>query len=794
MRIVLMLASFGLLAQGSLAEESVNEEVVKLVRAALDAKRAEQREEYLKQALGHDGLDWPSLAKGLRTGPYYQKPMVTAYGERHSGEHFDIRYDTGDGKPRGFSLWVPKSYDAKTPIPAIVYLHHAPSHPRIQMGSERAGVALLKFRDACEKHGVLFIAPYTSKGAEWWTDNGKKLVHWTLREVRKRYNLDDDRIGLLGALGGGDAVWCLGQEMPGTWSVLMPMTGDPYEIGAMIRPLYLGTLDRMDVLVGVSGKTNSTVGVKNQSEYLALLEPMFDQRMRITTAVYPTSQGDFGYLEKIKPQIMAFVLDHERKPYADEVDVETDEPGLASLWLRNDGYDADGVVPWHRTDFKSTLLPWKAPERKEPQRKIGVHLQARPHWPAGVLVTNAEGAASKARIFPRDVLLEVDGVPVKTLQEVKELITKHDWNTEVRLLLAREVKESDRKRAERAERAYQRIRRKIEELRAAGKPIPDDIGAQLEDEEDAIEGEDDSMEDEDDGGGIMISDDSEVVEERKAKGETEKTFFMIVERWVMLRKPVGPIARADFGAQWDPNYEEKGVRLRSVYAGSLAHRSGLRDGDVIVQVGDTEVKTAYDIERWFDSFEFEEEPEGERWVAFTIKRQEGQGNWVDRTVRVTWNEPVSSRVDARWNKKENALYVLARKASGFTLFFNEKLIEPGKKFHLFINGVPYRDLVDPATAPDYPHVTLGSDAAVADRLYRMQRERALVDGWTPDYEWAVKQYLEHRDRGRVYGAQRSFGMTAMKAGFEKARSRHGGRRGGRGERVKKAYDQYKSKG
>lgn len=116
-------------------------------------------------------------------------------------------------------------------------------------------------------------------------------MEWTLAEVKERYSIDENRVGLLGALDGADAVWYLGQEMPGTWSVLMPMTGDPYEIGAMIRPLYLGTLDRMDILMGIPGKSRGNLGDKDVQAYLASLKPLFDQNMRITTAVYPQSQA-----------------------------------------------------------------------------------------------------------------------------------------------------------------------------------------------------------------------------------------------------------------------------------------------------------------------------------------------------------------------------------------------------------------------------------------------------------------------------------------------------------------------
>jgi hypothetical protein len=791
MRFVLLLTVLGLLSAAAPAEEKVNPEVVKALRAVLDAKRDTERGELLEKFLGRQDLDWPSVRNALQEGRYYQKPLVTAYKIRHSSKHYDLVLSGNDGKPRGFSLYLPTSYVAKDPVPVLLYLHHAPGQPHLQGGKDRAGVAVVRFRDMAEKHGILFVAPYTSKGAEWWTPEGKRLVAWTLRQLRRLYKIDDDRIVLMGAMGGADAVWYLGQEMPGTWSVLMPMTGDAFEIGALVRPLFLGTLDRMDVLMGVPGKTKSSIGTKDTNKFLSEIKPMFGQGMRITAAIYPRAQGDFRYLDQITEQVASFVLSKKRKPFAGEVDVET-EAGhpLQSLWLRNDGYDAEGDV--HR-DFKSTLLKWTPPKGKEADKKVGLQLHARPDWEVGMLITGTPGEAKNAKIYAHDVLLEADGVPIRKAEDLKAVLKKHDWNEEVRLLLGREVPEDHLERAQKAEERYKRMRKKIEELRAAGKPIPDDIEAELEDEK-AAEEEEEEEDDEiiiSDGDGDKKQDD----DKPGRKGKRQKRHVLIVERWVKLRKPAGPLFRTDFGAGWDRKFDKEGVKIAFVFPGSLADRVGLKQGDVIVQVGDTEVKKVHDIPAYLKeiAFQYEKEPEGKRGIDLTVKRKAGgkDGQWSEHTIHVEWKPVQASRVDAKWNKKENTLTVLARHVSGFTLFFADDLIKPGKEFHLFINHVPYQDLVDPATTPDYPHIRPGSDPALGDELYRMRRKRAKIKGWEPDIKWAVEKYLETWDRRLVLGAQRSFDLTKMKAGFEKARKRHTGRRGKLGARVKAAYEKYR---
>jgi len=265
---------------------------------------------------------------------------------------------------------------------------------------------------------------------------------------------------------------------------------------------------------------------------------------------------------------------------------------------------------------------------------------------------------------------------------------------------------------------------------------------------------------------------------------------------VKIRRQPGVLVRADFGAQWDPAYTKtEGVRIAGVYAGSLAARSGFKEGDLIVGAGGKAVKTIHDIEDALATinegdtpFKFEEEPEGENFIDFTIRRPNTDGTFqADQGVTVRWKPVRSSRVDARWDKKENTLFVLANHVSGFTLYFTDALIEPKKEFHLFINGVPYQDLVSPETAPQYPKDH--ADTAAADELYRLRRKRAKIEGWTPDPAFALEDFLVTWDRKQVYGAKRSFDLTKMKKGFEEAKER-GKREDDFAPRVRKAYEEH----
>lgn len=335
------------------------------------------------------------------------------------------------------------------------------------------------------------------------------------------------------------------------------------------------------------------------------------------------------------------------------------------------------------------------------------------------------------------------------------------------------------------------------ELRARGEPVPEDLAEQMTDEDFAAE---DEEEEEDEDTTIIISDGEKEPaggEEKKpgagqGPGRRAKTQFFVFERFLHIRRPEGKLVRDDFGASWDPGFDKAGVRLTRPIPGSHADRSGFKEGDVIVAVGAHGVEKVRDVQAFFEDFKFEKEPAGERFVEFTVQRPTASGDYDERTVTVRWDPPVSARVDARWDKPDKTLHVLARHAKGLTICFTDEVYPPGEPFHLYINGVPYQDLVDPATRPDYPRAGPRADGAVMDELHRMRQKRAKVDGWQPEPKWALREALAQRDRGLILGGRMILDLTKMREGFEAAKRKDEGGDNKRGERVGEAYEAWKS--
>lgn len=762
MRSLLLSGLFLLLARAALAEDAgPREEIVKKVRYLLTTQKEQERAQLLAELTGQKDLDWASVKAGLQAGPYYQDPLSTEFGERHSLKHLGLHFTGEDKRERGFSIYLPKSYKAGAKMPVLIYLHHESYNQ--SFGDMRGAVMLARYRDVCEKEGILFAAPSTNSGAEWWTPDGRRLIRWMIEELKLRYSLDEDRIALMGAMDGGSACWLLGQEMPDTFSCLMPMSGNPIEMAESFRPLFMGVLDRTDILMGVCGKDN---GGWDLAPYLDALKPMLGHGIRITMSIWPMAAGDFRYLTDVLPHTVRFTLERKRNPMPEEVDIETDlKEGQRSLWLQLDGIDPEGEEAGF---LPSSLFTWTPKGSEIPTPKAGINVEARPDWPCGLAVTGSQDQAQRSGIEPGDVLLAIDGVEVRKAEEVPPLIQKHKFEEDVRFSLAREVAEEDADAfRKKQERYLKRYARRLE-MEKAGQEVPEDID---DVEEGGGEEEQGTGETE-----ISISEGGASAGGSESAGgsasphggaKDKKKAFVFFDRYVRLRRPEGPLVRADFGATWDPHFRESGVKLANVLAYGPAWRAGLRNGDVIVAVGDTKVTKVRDVNGFFETFDFK------GFVDFTVHRPTGEGQHEERQFTVRWEAPKSGRVDAKWNKSEKIMNVSVRDVASFTLLFNEEMLKPGEPFHLMINGVPYGDLTNPAGASE-------------DDPHEKMIERAKVQGWTPDPAWALRQGVERRDRSLVFGGKMTFDVSALRPGFAETRARADKRRKEFGARLEEA--------
>jgi predicted peptidase len=165
--------------------------------------------------------------------PPFSSVSVAQELDQTKGKTLSRTYDFKEaGKPMKYSLYIPTSYDKEKKTPLIVALHG--------LGSSASGIMRYPgFTRHAEKHGYLVVAPtgYNSRG--WYGSRGtgggrgsdprnlgelsEKDVMNVLALIRKEFNVDDNRIYLMGHSMGGGGTWHLGIKHPDIWAALGPI-------------------------------------------------------------------------------------------------------------------------------------------------------------------------------------------------------------------------------------------------------------------------------------------------------------------------------------------------------------------------------------------------------------------------------------------------------------------------------------------------------------------------------------------------------------------------------------------
>ncbi|MFN0052531.1 MAG: hypothetical protein ACKV0T_10075 [Planctomycetales bacterium] len=167
-----------------------------------------------------------------------------------------VRIQVGSPKdepPIAYSVMLPPEYHPEHQYPLIVALHSNNMTPAQELafwggGEEKIGQA--------QRHGYIVIAPeYTTKAAQAHYDFSPRthqIVLGAIRDARRRFSVDSNRVFLSGHQMGGDAAFDIGLSHPDWFAGVIPIaaTSDRhcqfYWENARNLPLYFisGELDR----------------------------------------------------------------------------------------------------------------------------------------------------------------------------------------------------------------------------------------------------------------------------------------------------------------------------------------------------------------------------------------------------------------------------------------------------------------------------------------------------------------------------------------------------------------------
>jgi pimeloyl-ACP methyl ester carboxylesterase len=172
-------------------------------------KRADLLDEYLTNKSDTVGVDEMAQVVASLPPPEPEEDLST-----------DVRVkktDKAGRKATSYHLQVPPEYSHSHPTPVLLVLH----------GDKSPSEELDRWADEAGKHGYLVAAPEWGGGEYGWSSDEQAPVLQTLRDLKRHFNVDSDRVFVTGFGAGASLAWDLGQSHPDLFAGVAPISAEP---------------------------------------------------------------------------------------------------------------------------------------------------------------------------------------------------------------------------------------------------------------------------------------------------------------------------------------------------------------------------------------------------------------------------------------------------------------------------------------------------------------------------------------------------------------------------------------
>lgn len=143
-------------------------------------------------------------------------PLKAKRGDIHWAYHSEL-----DNTVQPYRLFVPAKYDAKQKWPLVVALHGMGGDENSFFNGYAKGV----IKEEAEKRGYLIVCPKGRGPAAMYLGAAERDVLDVIKETRRQFNIDENRVYLMGHSMGGYGTWSVAVNNPDLFAALAPISG-----------------------------------------------------------------------------------------------------------------------------------------------------------------------------------------------------------------------------------------------------------------------------------------------------------------------------------------------------------------------------------------------------------------------------------------------------------------------------------------------------------------------------------------------------------------------------------------
>lgn len=219
----------------------------------------------------------------------------------------------GDGQEHRYVLIVPEEYDPSRRYPVAFYLHGG-----IARSDPGPGGRWWRNYDVIIGHDRIGVVPLSWGESMWWQASQVENLRGILSDVKRAYNVDENRVVVFGASDGGTGAYFLGFRETTPWAAFLPFIGDPRVLlnpaNGVDGDMHLANITNKPLFI-VNGEQDPLYPVRQIIPFLAALE-----NVSAPFEFTPKPGGhDIRWWPEEEANIERFVEAHPRNPHPERI-------------------------------------------------------------------------------------------------------------------------------------------------------------------------------------------------------------------------------------------------------------------------------------------------------------------------------------------------------------------------------------------------------------------------------------------------------------------------------------------
>lgn len=221
-----------------------------------------------------------------------------------------------DGTEHLYVLHVPAEYDPATKYPVRVYLHGGVMRPRRTDG--------LWWRDdePFARPDAVVVFPASWADSMWWKTSQIENLIGTLNDLKHQYNIDENRVFLLGHSDGATGVFYHAFKAPTLWAAFLSFNGHPLVLANddVDGQMYVPNLRNTSLFV-INGAWDGLYPADSVARFVRLFG---EAGVGVEFRPQPEAGHDLSWWSQESPSIDRFIETTPRQPLPDRLTWETE--------------------------------------------------------------------------------------------------------------------------------------------------------------------------------------------------------------------------------------------------------------------------------------------------------------------------------------------------------------------------------------------------------------------------------------------------------------------------------------